>query len=335
MKLATFEVATDLGPQRRIGVVRDGGLVVDLNAAAAQHLARRADPGRATALADALAPADMVSFLANGQFGAEIAAEAIDGLGETFSDLALRSQNCARLVYDLDEVHLLSPIPRPSTLRDCSAFEEHIRRTAGEAGIPPRWYEFPAYYKGNPTAVVGTGVDIVRPAGVDRLDFELEFAVVIGRAGRDITEEDALGHVAGYTVFNDVSARRVQFREMSLHLGPAKGKDRDGWNVLGPYLVTPDEFDVSADHAMVARVDGQEWGRGSTADIHYSVARIISHISAGETLHVGDVIGSGTVGGGCGLEQGRYPEMGQVVELEIDGLGSLSNRFVSSINKSG
>jgi 2-keto-4-pentenoate hydratase/2-oxohepta-3-ene-1,7-dioic acid hydratase in catechol pathway len=330
MKLATFEVATDVGPQRRVGVVRQGGQLVDLNAAARQLLGHRSDATRAAALADALVPADIVTLLANGQLGADLAAEALDALGESSNDPTLRGHTGARLVYQPEEVRLLSPIPRPTSIRDCSAFEEHLRRTTGDAGIPPKWYEFPVYYKGNPGSVVGTGVDIVRPAGVDRLDFELEFAIVIGRSGRDISEHDALAHVGGYTVFNDVSARRVQFREMSVHLGPAKGKDQDGWNVLGPYLVTPDEFDVTADHAMVARVDGQEWGRGSTADIYHSVARIISHISTNETLSVGDVIGSGTVGGGCGLEQGRYPEMGQVVEIEVEGLGTLSNRFVAA-----
>jgi 2-keto-4-pentenoate hydratase/2-oxohepta-3-ene-1,7-dioic acid hydratase in catechol pathway len=335
MKLATFEIATDLGPRRRVGLVREAGTLLDLNIAARQHIGRSVDHTRATVLADALVPADLVSLLANGRLGMDAVAEAVEALGDSADDPDARASDGARLVHRLDEVRLLAPIPRPTSMRDCSAFEEHLRRTTGEAGIPPKWYEFPVYYKGNPGSIVGTGVDIVRPRGVDRLDFELEFAVVIGRGGRDIDEADALAHVAGYTIFNDVSARRVQFREMSVHLGPAKGKDQDGWNVLGPYLVTPDEFDITADHAMVARVDGEEWGRGSTADIHHSVARIISYISTNETLAVGDVIGSGTVGGGCGLEQGKYPEMGQVVELEIDGLGVLSNRFVEAGSTAG
>lgn len=329
MKLATFDVATPLGAQRRIGLVDiAGGQVVDLNAVAAHHLAERADVSRSGALADALVPNDMVAYLANGPVAAELTVAAMAAVGDSLADPEWRTASGARAAFGLDEVRLLAPVPRPPSLRDCSAFEEHLRKTTGDAGIPPKWYDFPVYYKGNAASVVGTGVDVVRPPGVDRFDFELEFALVVGKGGRDIAEEDALGHIAGYTIFNDVSARRLQFREMSVHLGPAKGKDGDGWNVLGPWLVTPDELDIGADHAMIARVDDEEWCRGSTADIYHSVARIVSHASAHETLQVGDVIGSGTVGGGCGLELGRYPEMGQVVELEIEGIGTIRNRFV-------
>jgi len=329
VRFASFEIATPAGRVRRVGAVADGNLLVDLNAAYASALAERVDPERVRSVADAVVPPDLIALLANGRLGADAVSEAIDSLGDAAKARDLTTLLGARIVYALEEVRLLAPLPRPSSLRDCSAFEEHVKNTAGPRGVPRVWYEVPVYYKGNPASVQGTGGDVVRPPGVTQLDYELEFAFAIGRRGRDIPETRALEHVAGYMVFNDVSARDLQMKEMGGFLGPAKGKDLDGGNVLGPWLVTPDEFDPSDDHAMVARVDGREWSRGSTASLYHSVARIVSHISRSETLYVGDVIGSGTVGRGCGLELGRYPEMGQRVELEIEGLGSIQNRFVS------
>ena len=314
MRFATFEVATPLGPVRRVGLVTPEGLL-DLNATYAAVLEARVDPSRAAAIADAVLPPDLLSILAGGPMARDAIEEAVVFAGPN-------------VVHRSEDVRMLAPLPRPASLRDCSAFEDHIKNVSGEGGVPPKWYELPVYYKGNPGAVAATGDDVVRPPGVKRLDYELEFAFVIGRRGRDIPEDRAPDHVAGYMVFNDVSARDVQFREMSVHLGPAKGKDADGSNVLGPYLVTPDEFDPTEDNAMVARVDGEEWSRGLTSSMYHSVPRIVSYVSQSETLQVGDVIGAGTVGGGCGLELGKYPEMGSVVELEIEGLGVLCNCFI-------
>jgi 2-keto-4-pentenoate hydratase/2-oxohepta-3-ene-1,7-dioic acid hydratase in catechol pathway len=194
--------------------------------------------------------------------------------------------------------------------------------------IPQAWYEIPCYYKGNPDTVQGTDADVEWPSYTNMLDYELEFAAVIGRQGRDIPKGDAWGYIAGYTVFNDVSARDIQMKEMALQLGPAKGKDMDGGNILGPYLVTADEWDPRDGHTMLARVNGEEWSRGTTSAMYHDFAAIVSYISMGETLHVGDVIGSGTVGTGCGLELRKFPKPGDVIELEIEGIGVLRNRFV-------
>ncbi|KKD06685.1 fumarylacetoacetate hydrolase family protein [Streptomyces sp. WM6386] len=328
MRYATFEVDTPVGPLRRVGVVTGGGHLLDLNQGYAHVLADRVDRARARVLADAVVPPDLIALLAGGPVSEAAIAETLEALGPVAADPAAQSLLGGRLVYSADEVRLLSPLPRPASLRDCSAFEQHVK-TATRDNVPPEWYEMPVYYKGNPESVVGTGTDIVVPPGVDRLDYELEYAVVIGRSGSDIAEEDAAGHIAGYTVFNDVSERRAQFKEIRAGLGPTKGKDTDGTNVLGPYLVTPDEWDPDKPHAMIARVAGEEWSRGSTDTIHYSVAQIVSHMSRRETLHVGDVIGTGTVGGGCGLELRRYPQPGDLVELEVEGLGVLGNRWVA------
>jgi 2-keto-4-pentenoate hydratase/2-oxohepta-3-ene-1,7-dioic acid hydratase in catechol pathway len=325
MRLASFAVTSPLGTSTRLGIVVDTDELLDVNAAFAELLARRSHTGRARAIADAVMPPDMLGFLDNGALGREtlekVHAAEFEGDHNRFGQ---------RLRYRHDEIALLAPLPRPQSIRDCSAFEEHVRNSAGPRGVPGQWYRHPTYYKGNPASVVGTGVPVRRPVGETRLDYELEFAVVIGTPGRDISIGAAQSHIAGYTVFNDVSCRDIQLAEMRAFLGPAKGKDFDGGNVLGPYLVTPDEFDPSTANPMIARVDGVEWSRGQTDTLHYSVPEIISYISRSETLFAGDVIGVGTVGGGCGLELGRYPEMNQEVELDVAGLGVLRNRFIDA-----
>ena len=241
---------------------------------------------------------------------------------------ALAAAPSVGTAHDLSDVRLLAPLPRPNSMRDCLAFEDHLKNSMPGREIPQAWYEIPCYYKGNPDTVQGTGADVEWPSYTSMLDYELEFAAVIGKQGRDIPKEEAWGYIAGYTVFNDVSARDIQMKEMALQLGPAKGKDMDGGNILGPYLVTADEWDPRDGHAMLARVNGEEWSRGTTSAMYHDFAAIVSYISMGETLHVGDVIGSGTVGTGCGLELRKFPKPGDVVELEIEGIGVLRNRFV-------
>jgi 2-keto-4-pentenoate hydratase/2-oxohepta-3-ene-1,7-dioic acid hydratase in catechol pathway len=153
---------------------------------------------------------------------------------------------------------------------------------------------------------------------------------VIGRQGRDIPRERAFEHIAGFTIFDDFTARDIQIREMAARLGPAKGKDFDTGNATGPYLVTPDEIRDPYALTMVARVNGEEWSRGSTADMHHRWEDIVAHLSRDETLYPGELIGSGTVGGGCGLELDRYLEAGDVVELEVESIGVLRNRVVAA-----
>jgi 2-keto-4-pentenoate hydratase/2-oxohepta-3-ene-1,7-dioic acid hydratase in catechol pathway len=310
-------------------VVTESGHLLDLNQGYAHLLAERVDRCRARALAAAIVPANLIDLLAGGSLSADAVAQTIDALSPDAADPDAVTAFGAAVGYRVDAVRLLAPLPQPTSLRDCSAFEEHVR-TVSRGTVPAEWYDRPTYYKGNPASVVGTGADIVIPQGVDRLDYEVEYAVVIGRAGRDISEADAASHIAGFTVFNDVSERRGQFQEMRAGLGPAKSKDADGRSVLGPYLVTPDEWDPAKPHAMVARVGGSERSRGYADTIHYSVEQIISYISASEALRVGDVIGTGTVGGGCGLELRVYPQAGELVEIDIDGLGVLSNRWVAA-----
>jgi 2-keto-4-pentenoate hydratase/2-oxohepta-3-ene-1,7-dioic acid hydratase in catechol pathway len=239
-------------------------------------------------------------------------------------------------VVAVEAVQLLAPLPEPRQIRDFLCFEEHLRNAFDQAGrltgktfeIPAVWYEQPIYYKGNRFSVVGPDADVRWPAYAQLLDYELELACVIGTGGVDIARADALRHVFGYTIFNDVSARDAQTREMAGQLGPAKGKDFDTGNVLGPWIVTADEIGDPHDLTMVARVNGEEWSRGTSAAMHHRFEDVIAFVSQSETLHPGEVLGSGTVGTGCGLEQGRFLSAGDLVELEIEKIGVLRNRIV-------
>lgn len=328
MRYVTFTVDSPVGALIRVGALTSAGDVVDLNLSYRSTLADDLGPERATAIADAVLPPDLLRLLGNGRVGRDAVAAALESLPAEAPGTT--DATGATLVHCRDAVRLLSPLPRPASLRDCSAYEKHVHAATG-GKVPKRWYDAPTYYKGNPASVIGDGDDVLVPPGTtDTCDYELEYAVVIGRAGRDLSPTEALEHIAGYVVFNDVSIRKVQFREMSVGLGPAKSKDLDATNVLGPALVTPDEWDPHEPVSMRALVNGEEWSYGLTTSIHFSVGEILSHISQGETLQVGDVIGTGTVGGGCGLELGRYPVAGDTVVLDIEGLGTLTNLWRAS-----
>jgi 2-keto-4-pentenoate hydratase/2-oxohepta-3-ene-1,7-dioic acid hydratase in catechol pathway len=245
----------------------------------------------------------------------------------------------------LSEATLRCPLPEPRQMRDVMAFELHFRRSIdaiakmragpfaplakwlGLTRIPAVWYAKPIYYKCNRFSVIGPEEDVVWPAGATLMDYECEVGAVIGRAGKNIAREHAMEHVFGFTIYNDMTARDLQFEEMRGHLGPAKGKDFDTGNVLGPWLVTRDEVDPN-ELTMISRVNGVEQGRGSTRDMHHRWEDIIAYLSTNETLRAGEFIGSGTVGNGCGLEHGRFLAPGDVVELEVEGLGTLKNRLV-------
>jgi 2-keto-4-pentenoate hydratase/2-oxohepta-3-ene-1,7-dioic acid hydratase in catechol pathway len=227
---------------------------------------------------------------------------------------------------EVGEARLLAPL-RPRSMRDFLGFEGHLKGALGRLGrpIPEEWYEVPAYYKGMPDTVIGPEDEIPWPAFTERLDHELELAAVIGRRGRDVAAGEAGAHIFGYTIWNDVSARDVQVRELPIGMGPGKAKDWDGSNVLGPCLVTADELDAG-DLAMRVRVNGELWGEDTSASMHWSFADMIAYVSRGQTLHPGELLGSGTAAGGSGLELDRALAPGDVVELEVDGIGVLRNR---------
>jgi 2-keto-4-pentenoate hydratase/2-oxohepta-3-ene-1,7-dioic acid hydratase in catechol pathway len=238
----------------------------------------------------------------------------------------------------LDSVRLMAPLPEPRQMRDCLTFELHLRnaiarfeeRTGIKRPFPQVWFSQPIYYKANRFSCVGHDHDVTWPAYSDWMDYELELAAVIGKTGKDIQPEKAMEHIFGFTVFNDFSARDAQYVEMAGQLGPAKGKDFDTGNALGPWIVTADEIGDPYNLKMEARINGERWGGGSSGDMHHKWPAVLAHISASETLYAGEVIGSGTVGTGCGLELGRQLKHGDVVELEIERIGVLRNRVLKA-----
>jgi fumarylacetoacetate (FAA) hydrolase len=242
--------------------------------------------------------------------------------------------------HNLCEAQLLEPII-PRSFRDFYAFEAHVKNARKRRGLEmvPEWYEVPVFYFSNAASIVGPDVPIRKPPETNELDYELEWAVVIGKEGRDVPVEEADDHIAGFTILNDWSARDIQRREMKVGLGPAKGKDFA--TSIGPYLVTPDELagrivDRSRgkqyDLTMTATVNGQEYSRGNTRAMNWTFAELIAQASRSALLRTGDLIGSGTVGTGCITEfpEGTYPwlQPGDVVTLEVERLGALTNQVV-------
>lgn len=326
MKLVSFRIATPVGTFIRVGAMHGRGLV-DLNMAYTRWLADQgeAQPHR---LANAQVPSSMLEFLEGGT-SAMAAARRAMGYAVTL-DPSAKGPSGETILYPAAAVQIAAPLVDPPSLRDFIAFEDHIAATSKKRGqpIPPEWYKAPVYYKGNHRTIIGPDEDLVWPLDTTKLDYELELACVIGRKGKDIAERDAQGYIAGYTIMNDFSARDIQFQEMACRLGPAKGKDFA--TALGPCLVTSDEIADLGGLVMVARVNGQEWSRGRFGTIHWSFPQMIGHVSRGETIYPGDIFGSGTVGGGCGLEMDRYLKPGDIVELEIQPIGVLRTRIVGA-----
>jgi 2-keto-4-pentenoate hydratase/2-oxohepta-3-ene-1,7-dioic acid hydratase in catechol pathway len=257
----------------------------------------------------------------------------------------------ATAVVERQLVKLCAPIQPPPQMRDCSCFELHLKQcfaaarrarvaklpnpeealanmdTSADDRVIQTFNRQPIYYKCNRFAVIGADDDAIWPSYSKAMDFELEMACYIGRKARDVPVEKAREHIVGYTIFNDLSARDAQAYEMPGMLGPAKSKDFDTGNVMGPCLVTADELPDPYNLTMIARVNGEEWGRGNTRDMRWTFDDVIAHISRSETLYPGEALGSGTVGNGCGLEQLRYLKPDDVVELEIEGIGMLRTRI--------
>lgn len=253
-------------------------------------------------------------------------------------------------VHRVEDITLLAPLPNPTRLHDCSLFIEHLqpafrglaKAMAAEADDPDAEYDrlvasgkfdMPdvfkhevIYYNSDHTAISGPNELIVAPAETNRLDYELEFAAIVGTTGKDFTRETSGAAIFGYTILNDWSCRDLQSTVMASQLGPSRGKDFDRSNTLGPCIVTPDELGSPYELEMSARVNGETWSHGFSSTMTHSFEDAIRHFSLGRTVLAGDVIGSGTVLSGSPIEIGRRLEDGDEVELEVQGIGVLRNR---------
>lgn len=330
MRLVTFETS---GTARIGALVDNDRSIVDL--AGADHAVGGGNEANF---------ATMLALIEAGPAGLEAVQATID---------AVRNDTLTETLVQTVAVRLMAPVPVPTQMRDCLVFEQHYRdaRTNGlrlrpqmlgqsdtplavapDFTIPDVWFEQPIYYKSNRLSVIGTGGDVLWPRGCGWLDYEHEFGIFIGCKGKDIPASRAREHIFGYTIFNDMSARDFQYRESAGGLGPAKGKDFDTGNILGPCIVTADEIGDPYHLTMTSRINGEVVNVGSSADMHHTFERIIEHVSTNETLYPGEFLGSGTVGGGCGLERDQWLRPGDVVELEISDIGVLRNKVTDPLH---
>jgi fumarylacetoacetate (FAA) hydrolase len=326
MKYVTF-VTPDAPREPKPGAVLDD-LVIDLRAAQGWAQEARGLPPEPL-------PASLFELIHAGQ-GAWLYARNLVNVLDGEDPLSLQGARRAPVGWRLPEVRLYPPLPRPMTIRDFYAFEQHVSSAFRNRGreVPPEWYELPHFYYTNPNSVFGSEEAIPYPKYTQELDFELEIAGVIGKPGRDIPAEQAEDYIFGFMIMNDWSARDIQRKEMRM-LGPAKAKDFA--TSLGPWVVTLDSLRDRAtgrpgvfDLEMSARINGKEYSHGNMKDLYWSFGQMLERASADSFLMPGDVIGSGTVGTGCLLEltkgQGPWLQPGDVVELEIERLGVLRNR---------
>lgn len=330
MKLISFSLASPTGPIHRIGA-QLADCVVDLNYAYASYLKEHFATERYQHIADAVVPPDMLLLLQGGEHSMAEANKAFEYAKSRYANnQPMVGPKDQPIRFLISQVNILAPVLRPNSIRDTISFETHAKNFEKRTGkpIPDLWYQQPLYYKGNTRTVCGNNSLIPWPSYTKKLDYELEFGIYIGKTGRNISAEEATSYIAGYTIFNDISARDVLQQEVSMLLGPAKGKDMDMGNVMGPCLVTPDELDPN-NLKMEARINGETWSSGNTSDMYWSFAKIIEHVSKSETLYPGDFIGSGTIAFGCGDELERWIKPGDNIELEVEGIGILRSTIAS------
>lgn len=275
--------------------------------------------------------------------------------GNATLDLARRlTENApSETIFPVASCTLRAPLPRPAQLRDFLSFPEHVhgcRVTIGEwmiaasidperkraeleaarfFDVPAGYYDFPVYYISNRMSVIGPDDDVAWPPFSSFIDYELEWAAVIGKEGRQITRNSARDYIFGYTILNDWSARDEQMKAMAspINLGPGSGKDFA--NTLGPCIVTADEIPDPYSLAMTARVNGQLASSGNTAAMHYKFEDLIEYLTRSHAIYPGEVLGSGTVGSGCSLETGQSISSGDVIELQVERIGILRNRVLA------
>ena len=251
----------------------------------------------------------------------------------------IKDSDVEKFSFSNSEIIFLPPVPNPPSFRDFYAFEQHVMAARKLRGLEmnPDWYKIPIFYFSNPNCCYGHKQEIPYPKQTDELDFELEFAIIVGNGGINIDSSDAEQYIAGYTILNDWSARDLQREEMPMSLGPAKGKDFA--SSFGPYMVTKDELSDAWDDQgnlnlrMTCHVNDKLISDGNTNDLYHSFGDMIERASLNTNLLPGDYIGSGTVGTGCILElrpenTGGWIEKGDKVTLTVERLGSLENKIV-------
>jgi 2-keto-4-pentenoate hydratase/2-oxohepta-3-ene-1,7-dioic acid hydratase in catechol pathway len=330
MKVCTYKRTTPFGEMKRLGVFVDEKTLVDVNLLWQTEFGRKGfyNPENR---AEMFAPKSLAQFLRIHQ---DASIPMLQESLELYKKLSKEGiTNVAFHLDDVKDMKYSAPLDEIAMYRDFYAHEKHVKKGFEKRNekIPEAWFEIPAYYKGGNTGFIGHDEIIPWPYYSQQLDYELELGVVIGRDGKNVKAKDIKKHIFGFTILNDVSARDIQKKEMSIRLGPAKGKD---WcSVMGPVIVTFDEFNYEEPNLkMTAAVNGEEWSNGQSGDSHYSWGEMIEHMTMEEWTRATDFIGSGTVGTGCGLELDKWIKPGDLLELSIERIGTLKN-IVGTPNK--
>jgi 2-keto-4-pentenoate hydratase/2-oxohepta-3-ene-1,7-dioic acid hydratase in catechol pathway len=327
MKVVTYLHRHALGTEKRLGILVDQNTILDPNFIFACDFERegRFNPRER---ANIYCPSSLNQLL-------RLREKPIELLHEAFG-LMLFLEKCGTesmkdgtkfLINISKNITLAAPLDKIETYRDFFTHEKHVATGFKKRNepIPPAWFELPVYYKGATAGFIGNEEEILWPSYTDLLDYELELGMVVGLDGYNIKPKDAHKHIFGFTILNDISARDIQKKEMTVRLGPAKAKDF--CSVIGPVIVTADEFETTEpDLLMTAKINGKEWSRGQSGDSHFTWAQMLEHASRDEWILAGDFFGSGTVGTGCGLELDQWIQPGDTIELEIEKIGKLINK---------
>ena len=335
MRLVSYEIQTLLGRFERIGALAHG-TIIDLTSAHLALLAESLDVNAARRQAEAEIPPDMIGFLEGGKGSRQAADNAVAYVGERLkAEQRPLGPHGQRLTFDEAEVRWLAPVPRPPMIRDGVLLLDHYRngmerlfKIAEKDRVPQAALTMPVYWKPSRAGVAGHQEPIRWPKYSEKLDYEFELGLYIGKRGKNIPVERAWEHIAGYTVFNDVGLRDTQPAEISLRLGPTKCKDFETSKVMGPWLVTADEVPSVENLRLVNRVNGEVWFDGRLSGWAFTFSELIAYVSRDETLEVGDFFGSGPPANSVGFEIDRWVKPGDVMECEIEGIGTLSNRIV-------
>jgi len=328
MKICNYTFNTGYLPQKRLGILLEKeNVILDPNLCWVRFFESHGH-FHAKELAEHKCSSSLYKLLKDNESPIDILNQSLELYKSLKKSGEMNLIDGTSIAFDIkkDSIKLNSPMDKIETYRDFYAHEKHVKKGFEKRGeeIPPAWFEIPAYYKGPAHGFIGNEEEVLWPSYTDILDYELELGMVIGRSGKNIKEKDASKHIFGFTILNDISARDIQKKEMAVRLGPAKGKDF--CSVLGPVITTFDEFNFQEPNLlMTAKINDQEWSRGHSGDAHFSWAQMIAHVSQDEWVLPNDLFGSGTVGTGCGLELDKWIKPGDKIELEVEGIGKLTN----------
>ncbi len=329
MKICSFTNKNFYNVTPRLGLITEDNIVIDLNLSLACEY-QRVGLYNYIERANYILPSSLHKVLT-------LSEDPIEQIEKGYSSYLFlkkiginKMKDGTPICFDIKEINLKAPLDQITSYRDFFTHEKHVKSgfDRRKEPIPPAWYEMPVYYKGATSCFIGPDEKVKWPNYTDHLDYELEIATIISKDGINIKKENASDYIFGFTILNDISARDIQKKEMSIRLGPSKGKDF--CSVIGPVIVTYDEFDFKEPNLlMTAKVNGTEWSRGYSGDAKYNVCEMIEFASMGDWIRAGDLLGSGTVGTGCGIELNKKIKENDVIELTIEKIGTLKNTINS------